>query len=93
MEIVIYILIGLFSILGLVGGFLVIKDTQDAKKILKGITCVLLALTMSCASTFGTPGNQTPKQRKTDKIVGKTILVTGAIIIALVVANNYDTDK
>jgi hypothetical protein len=47
MELVIYILIGLFSILGLVGGFLVIKDTQDAKKILKGITCVLLALTMS----------------------------------------------
>lgn len=40
----------------------------------------------SCAATFGTPGNQSAKQRKTDKTVSKiilgTLIVSGIILVA-----------
>lgn len=53
----------------------------------------LTLLTSSCAATFGTPGHQTYRQRKTDKAVGLTIVTVGAIIIGLVVANNYNPGR
>ena len=59
------------------------------KKLATLFLCVALLFT-SCASTFGAPGNQSNRQRKNDKIVGTTIVVVGAVVIGMVVVNNYD---
>ncbi len=45
----------------------------------------------SCAATFGTKNNQSAKQRKTDKIVSRTILgalVIGAVIVVITANEN-----
>ena len=57
---------------------------------MKKIVAILLTLTMSCASTFGTPGNQSDTQRKNDKIVSRLILGTLIVGASLIVINNYE---
>ena len=57
---------------------------------MKKIVAILLTLTMSCASTFGTPGNQSEKQRKNDRIVSRVILGTLIVGASLIVINNHD---